>query len=326
MIGYLNLLSNVPGGLAQTIPTWLVLILSIIVVIVIAWIAWKVSDYIIEKDRGVREHFVERSPLFWDTKIADELFIILKLILPAVILFSTLILLDVLPVFTEISAIGAIGGAIIFAPLANTFIIYRYRLAKKGDMIEDLEDGTRGTVVDISLLYTTLITFNYEKFRIPNYRIRSDGIVNYMRQSRLRRINLEILVTYDSDIDKVRNTVLNVISKSDSTLEPSEMDYSEFESSTTLNSEEPKLSVDHRGTKISLSPKCKIEKLESSGILFRAYFWIKEPCRLRHVKSELREDIVRQFNDNEIEIAYPHKEILLNNSSNAIEVEFGLFD
>lgn len=320
MIRYLKLLSNVPGGLAQTILTWLALIVSIIVVIVIAW---KVSDYIIEKDGGVREHFVERSALFWDTKIADELFIILKLILPAVILFSTLILLDVLPVFTEIFAIG---GAIIFAPLANTFIIYRYRLAKKGDMIEDLEDGTRGTVVDISLLYTTLITFNYEKFRIPNYRIRSDGIVNYMRQSRLRRINLEILVTYDSDIDKVRNAVLNVISKSDSTLEPSEMDYSEFESSTTLNSEEPKLSVDHRGTKISLSPKCKIEKLESSGILFRAYFWIKEPCRLRHVKSELREDIVRQFNNNEIEIAYPHKEILLNNSSNAIEVEFGLFD
>lgn len=322
MTGGLKLLSNVLDGLVQTIPTWLRLIPAMIAAVVV----WKFTDYIIEKDGGLREHFVLQAPLFWDTRIADGLFTTLKIIFSTVVPLIMLIQLDSLSVSTVTSVIGKGTGLIFAATLANTFIIYRYRLVKKGDIIEDLGNGTRGTVVDISLLYTTLMTFNYKKFRILNYRIRSDSIINYMRQSRSRRIKLDILVTYDSDIDKVKDTVLNVISESDSTLEPDEMDDSEFESGTTLNSDEPKVNWGSSGLSIPLSPKCKVDKLEDSGILFRAYFWIREPCKLRAVKSELKENIIRRFNENDIEIAYPHNEILFNDGSNAVEVELGLFD
>ena len=70
-----------------------------------------------------------------------------------------------------------------------------------GDFIifKDVE----GTVDSIGLVYTTLVTLDNRKITIPNGSISNDVVVNVTVQEK-RRLNLEVGISYESDLKRAK--------------------------------------------------------------------------------------------------------------------------
>lgn len=109
-----------------------------------------------------------------------------------------------------IAAFSAIALAIALAlqdslaSLANGVIIIFTKPFKKGDtiMINDQE----GTVQDIRLFNTKILTFNNEEVIIPNSDVLSQTLVNESNMP-LRRVELSFYVCYSADVEKLRNEI-----------------------------------------------------------------------------------------------------------------------
>jgi MscS family membrane protein len=112
-------------------------------------------------------------------------------------------------------ALGA--GSLAFAlaaqeTLANMiggFIIFIDRPFRTGDRIE-LENGTRGDVRDIGLRSTKILTFENTILVVPNAQIIKEKVTNLSYPDPKIRILVNLGVAYGSDLDRVKQIVLEV--------------------------------------------------------------------------------------------------------------------
>lgn len=92
--------------------------------------------------------------------------------------------------------------------LVNGFIIISTKLVKEGDWVKigDME----GTVKGVRMLYIILQTADNKKITIPNSTVIGKEIVNY-NVYKSRRVDLTFDIAYDSNVDKAKEIVLNVV-------------------------------------------------------------------------------------------------------------------
>lgn len=113
-----------------------------------------------------------------------------------------------------VAVIGAAGLAIGLAlqgslsNFAAGVMIILFRHFKVGDFIECA--GVTGTVNNLDIFNTTLITGNNQKVIIPNAKLTSDAIINYSDQ-KMRRIDEVIGIGYQDDISKAKSAILDEI-------------------------------------------------------------------------------------------------------------------
>ncbi len=114
-------------------------------------------------------------------------------------------------VLTAISAcILAIGMALqnIIASLANGIVIVTSHLFKKGDFVEVA--GVNGCVENINFLFVTLTTSDNKKVTVPNTAIVTGEVVNYGANP-TRRVDFTFSVAYESDVEQVKQIVIDVM-------------------------------------------------------------------------------------------------------------------
>ncbi|MBN1846024.1 MAG: mechanosensitive ion channel [Sedimentisphaerales bacterium] len=115
-----------------------------------------------------------------------------------------------------VAVIGAAGLAIGLAlqgSLANFaagFLLIVFRPFKVGEYIEGA--GTAGTVDELQIFTTTLITPDNKKVIIPNAKLTSDNIINYTAMG-TRRIEWVFGVSYGDNLDKVRSQLQAILDK-----------------------------------------------------------------------------------------------------------------
>ena len=120
-----------------------------------------------------------------------------------------------------IAAFSAIALAIALAlqdslaSLANGVIIIFTKPFKKGDTI--MINGQEGTVQDIRLFNTKILTFNNEEVIIPNSDILSETLVNESNMP-LRRVELPFYISYTADADEVRGEILKLLEQDDNVI------------------------------------------------------------------------------------------------------------
>ncbi len=91
---------------------------------------------------------------------------------------------------------------------------------KVGDYI-DSGDGDSGTVTDINVFYTTIVTPDNKVVVVPNGGLSNKAIVNYSEKE-TRRVDLAFNVAYGSDIEKVKAVMLKVGGSHEKTLKDPE--------------------------------------------------------------------------------------------------------
>ena len=71
-------------------------------------------------------------------------------------------------------------------------------------------EGVKGTVEEINIFSTTVHTLDNKLVTIPNSRLTSNNVVNCTMVEQ-RRVDCTSSVSYDDDIDKVREIILNLM-------------------------------------------------------------------------------------------------------------------
>jgi len=142
---------------------------------------------------------------------------ILKAFLMIILVVSVLAILgfDLSGLSTIISsAIVAIGLSLqgIISNFASGIIIVSNRKHLVGDFIE--VNGTSGTIKEIGILATELVTADNIIVHVPNSTITSSNVLNY-NTMKYRRISLTVSVSYSSDIDNIKKIIKYVINKQD---------------------------------------------------------------------------------------------------------------
>lgn len=250
---------------------------AIVIFVVGRWVAKAVSNMV---RKMMRKGDVDETLLKFVGNIA---YIVL-------LLFVVLAALNQLGIQTTsfIAVLGAAGLAIGLAlqgslsNFAAGFLMIIFRPIRVGDYIEGA--GTAGTVEEIQIFTTTLITPDNKTVIIPNASLTSDNIVNWTAKG-TRRVDLVMGIGYEDDIDKARQIIADVLSKDERILK------------------DP-------------APQISVVELADSSVNFVVRPWAKA-SDYWSVYMASTESIKKAFDAYGINIPYPQRDIhVYNHSSN----------
>ncbi|WP_298444856.1 mechanosensitive ion channel domain-containing protein [uncultured Ferrimonas sp.] len=113
-----------------------------------------------------------------------------------------------------VAVLGAAGLAVGLAlqgslsNFASGVLLVAFRPCKAGDYIEAA--GVAGTVEEISIFSTTLVTPDNKRITCPNSSIMDGVIVNYSAKD-TRRVDMTVGVAYDADLQQVKQVLNKVV-------------------------------------------------------------------------------------------------------------------
>jgi len=145
-----------------------------------------------------------------------------------------------------------------------------------GDRV--LVNGVEGDVKEINIRSTKITSINNISIIVPNSDFISGHVVNYSYGDTRIRIDVEVGVSYDSDLDLVLETLKQIA----------------LNHKDILKTPEPMVLLNDFGD-------------SSWDMILRC--WIPDPYRHPVIKSELRCEIVRQFRKHHIEIPFPQRDL-----------------
>lgn len=103
-------------------------------------------------------------------------------------------------------AIGlALQGSL--SNFAGGLLLLALKPFKVGDYIKEDTHGNEGTVKEITMFYTKLLSYDNKTIVLPNGILANSSMVNYSDDGR-RRIDLKFEVSYEADIKKVKELVM----------------------------------------------------------------------------------------------------------------------
>ena len=141
--------------------------------------------------------------------LADILLWVLK-----VLLFVTFISKLGIETSSFVAILGAMGLAVglslqgSLSNFAGGMLIILFKPFKLNDTIE--AQGVIGTVSEIQIFVTKLITANNQTIFVPNGALSNGNIINYSLQ-KIRRVDLTIAISYDTDIKKVKEIITAIL-------------------------------------------------------------------------------------------------------------------
>ena len=107
-----------------------------------------------------------------------------------------------------LTAFSAVVLAVGMALQSNGIVIVSTHMFKKGDFLTI--GDVSGSVQEIHFLFTTLTTTDNKKITIPNSTIVNNPVIN-AGGNKTRRVDFTFSVAYESDIEKVKETVIKVM-------------------------------------------------------------------------------------------------------------------
>ncbi|CAL65491.1 mechanosensitive ion channel family protein [Christiangramia forsetii] len=145
-----------------------------------------------------------------------------------------------------------------------------------GDVIE--MDGRVARVFEIKLRTTRALTRDDKVMIIPNHKFISDTVYNYTQNHKTTREVVRIGVAYGSDVEKVREVLLECAREQKGILKKPE-------------------------------PFVLFEDFGDSALLFGLHFYVSDSFVDPKVKSELRFKINNRFRLNNITIPFPQRDV-----------------
>ncbi len=198
-------LENIMTNLTEFATTYGLKVIGAILVLIIGRIVANVA-------RGIVRRLNEKSKT--DPTVGNFL---QNMVYYLVMTFAVLAALGNFGVETAsiVAVLGAAGFAIGFAmqgSLANFaagVMLLIFRPFRLGDFVE--AGGATGTVKDMSLFTTVINTPDNRRIIVPNGKIFGDTITNVSAED-TRRVDMMVGIGYGSDIEKAKQTILQVLS------------------------------------------------------------------------------------------------------------------
>jgi len=204
----------------------------------------------------------------------------------------------------SVAVFSAVVG-VVLAPIVGSIVSGVFLLADQpyeiGDMIELSDTDTRGFVEDITLRYTKIFTLDNTFIVIPNGTIRDRDVVNYSAEDPRTRLRLDILVTYEGDLEEARELIERAARNVDVVIEGG-----------------PDIRVG--AARYPAAPTCYIDSFADHGVNLALRYWIKEPYKLLAARSKVQSNVWAALEDADVEIAYPHSHLHFDETSGELPV------
>lgn len=146
-----------------------------------------------------------------------------------VLLFVTFISKLGIETSSFVAILGAMGLAVglslqgSLSNFAGGMLIILFKPFKVGDTIE--AQGISGTVSEIQIFVTKLINSNNQTIFVPNGSLSNGTIINYSLQG-IRRADLTLAISYDTDIKKAKDLITEVLRNNPKVLKSPEAEVS----------------------------------------------------------------------------------------------------
>ena len=137
------------------------------------------------------------------------------------VLAVTIVSIMGIPMASVVTVFASAGAAIAlavqgsFSNFMGGIMLLIFKPISVGDFVKI--GGETGTVSEVGIFYTMLCTGDNLVVSIPNKTMTDTTIVNYSRKD-TRRVDLNIGVAYDSDVELVKKTIADVIEANEKAL------------------------------------------------------------------------------------------------------------
>lgn len=213
---------------------------------------------------------------------------ILYIIAIAILIITTLDLINVpITAFAFLSGAIAIGFGFGAQNIINNFIsgwiLMWERPIRIGDFLE--VENAKGTVEEINTRSTRIKRVDGVHMLIPNSKLLENTVVNWTLVDQLVRGSVMVGVAYGSPVKKVAELIMQATTEQKQTLD------------------QPK-------------PQVSFEDFGDNSLVFQVNFWIESTVEggLRVAKSNIRFRLAELFDEHNIVVAFPQRDVHLDGS------------
>ena len=181
---------------------------------------------------------------------------------------------------TILASCGVAVGLALQGSLSNFaggLMILFFKPFKVGDYIE--ASGESGTVAEISVVYTVLLTPDNKRITIPNGALTNSVIENYSSEP-TRRVDFTFTADYNNDIEKVKAVIDEVINA-------------------------------HPAALKDPAPFVRLSAHSENALTYTARVWVKS-ADYWTVFFDVTENVKLAFDKNNIKIPYPQLDVHLD--------------
>lgn len=189
----------------------------------------------------------------------------------------------VIAVVAGLAAQEALGSVV------SGMMILAFKPFRMGDVVRYIDNDISGVIEEITLHHTAIRTWENKRVIIPNSKMNSSIIENADYADSKVCVFMQIGVTYESDIDLAKKLLSEEILR-----QPDFMDVRTPEQKTA-------------GV---LPVQVVVLELADSAVTLRASLWAKDNSTAFGLKCAVLENIKKLYEQNGIDIAYPHMVVL----------------
>lgn len=276
-----NSMEKLVEHMSGKIPAVIDFIIGVVLALVVFWLGTKIIGWIrklirisMEKgnvDKGVRQ-FVDS---------------LVKFALYAILIFSigSKFGLDTTSVAAALASCGVAIGLALQGSLSNFaggVLILILKPFVVGDYIVEDNKGREGTVKEIQLFYTKLLTIDNKTVIIPNGTLANTSLTNVTAQDK-RRLDLTVGISYQADLQQAKTLLEQLVSSEEAVLKEEEM-------------------------------RVFVDSLGDSAVVLGIHSWVKKEDYWT-TKWKMTEEIKLLFDEHGIEI--PYQQIVVHTKENS---------
>ena len=216
------------------------------------------------------------------------------------IILTLAFLISLKSIGLDLSSLAIIAGALsvgigfglqnIVSNFVSGIIMMFEKTIKVGDYIQ-IDENTRGEVVDISMRSTIIRTNDNINLIIPNQTFIQNNVINWTLGDEIVRFRIPFGVAYGSDIDEVEKVILKAL-------------------------EESTLPYIKKDQKYDVKPRVVFLEMGDSSLNFELFVWVKGEYakRPRRTRGEFLKVIYKALNKAGIEIPFPQQDLHIKDS------------
>ena len=256
--------------ISEKIPGVIDFAIGVVLALVVFWIGTKIIKWI----RKIIRISMEKGNV--DKGVCQFIDSLVKFAVYAILIFSigSKFGLDTTSVAAALASCGVAIGLALQGSLSNFaggVLILVLKPFVVGDYIVEDNKGREGTVKEIQIFYTKLVTADNKTVIIPNGTLANTSLTNVTAQDK-RRLDLSVGISYDADLKKAKELIEGLL-RADEDI---------------LKNEDINVFVDTLG---------------DSSVVIGARGWVKKE-NYWIAKWRLTENIKLTLDENEIEIPY----------------------
>jgi small conductance mechanosensitive channel len=253
-----------------------------LLIIILTWITCVITTRLILRTNwviGKLKAKIDETVIHYTVRVKNLFIVILALIIYASLVPGLRALFGTMLAGAGITAL-VVGFAAksTMANLISGLSLAIYRPFRIGDMV-DIE-GQYGSVEDITLRHTIVLTWQQKRLIIPNAKLDEMTLINYSIVDPRVICTVEMGISYDTDIDLARRLIL-----------------------------EEAVNCPYRDTK-SDDPFVRVISHGDFSIGLRAYVWVSNVVDMWMARYWLFEHVKKRFDREGVEIPFPYRTLV----------------